>query len=251
MRVVTSFNRRHWDDGLAKEMVETFLKHWEGFDLWCYVNGGIPEELAALPVRTIDHYSSDHFLEDFQRTYLSATHPLIWRDGRYEYRWDACRFAHKVCALDDATQLTRGDLVWLDADVISHAHVTPSDIRSLTEEYHDAAYLGRQGFSPEAGFLWLNLEKEGGGIVRDVHRYYRTGKIFDEPEWHDAYLFGKVLPRYASCNLTAGINGKHVWPESPLGKFCSHLKGPARKRTRTDLPDSEALAMPDAATGSL
>lgn len=253
MRVVTSFAHRHWTEGLAREMVESFLAHWDGFELFCYVDGGIPSGLAEKEnprLTVIDFYKEVRACREFVQTYTAPLRPLIWYGDRYEYKWDAPRFAHKVFALANQEQLYGPkDLIWLDADVISHAHVTLEEVSRLVgDPLADVAYLGREGFAIEAGFMWFNLRRMGGDVIRAVARYYEDKSIFREPEWHDGYLWGKVIPHYYGTNISAGIKGKHVWPETPLARFCAHLKGPARKRARADLPDHVALEIPDQVT---
>lgn len=240
MKVVTTFARRHWDSH-ARDMVTSFDKFWsKDFELHCYVNGGfdgIPRDVFPR-VTFHDHYKRDPELWEFIRRYEDVTKPLIWLDGRYEYRWDVCRFAHKVFALSHAMRTGREPVMWMDADVVMKA---PVNLGQFYFPGHDFAYLGRQGFAPETGFMWFAHQDP----VEEVKRYYTSADVFNEPEWHDGYLWGLVFPHYNSCNISAGIEGKHVWPHTFLGEFSEHRKGPARKRAGSDLPDAIALKEPE------
>lgn len=100
------------------------------------------------------------------------------------------RFSHKVFAMADAGRRSKADvLVWLDADILTHAPVRT------------------QGFLGE----WC--------------RFYVTDAVFREREWHDCWLFDIVRRRCQRRGVRtfdiAGGRGRRahdVFRESPAGR---------------------------------
>jgi len=162
----------------------------------------------------------------------------------YDYRFDATRFAIKAYALMDAANTHRvGPIIWLDSDVLIEKPVPFEFLMELAEM--DLVYLDREEFGPECGFVLYN-RKVGRDFIREFHEMYESSRVFDLPEWHDSYVFGHLLKGVyggAKRNLARGIPGKHPWPQTVLGPYMTHLKGPARKFHKKDMTDQEVQAV--------
>lgn len=141
------------------------------------------------------------------------------------YRFHVCRFSHKVFALFAALQHCRDgydSIIWLDADVITHKQL-------INFTYKDAATLQRiDAPHSECSFIEFNLQKRGGEIIEAMHDYYITDKVLELNGWTDCDVFDAVAKDYDIENLSEGLQGWHVFPESKLGQYMEHRKG-ARK----------------------
>lgn len=151
----------------------------------------------------------------------------------------AIRFCHKVFALTHAAHQVRTPwMVWCDADVVFHADMT-EPMREICAPGKDVAYLGRLSAPyTECGFVAYRVESNPVKLlVDDMRDYYVSGRIFDRPrkDWHDSRCFDIALessniPHDRRNNLSEGVVGWHVWPETVLAQFSTHQKGPARKK---------------------
>ncbi|HSG32127.1 MAG TPA: hypothetical protein VLB82_11365, partial [Thermodesulfobacteriota bacterium] len=148
----------------------------------------------------------------------------------------AVRFSHKVYAL---TYHCRKNLshyvIWLDADMITTAHVTEDWLSKLTRRGAYISTLVREGFSVEAGFILLDTthpyHKEFINRYEDI---YNTDKIFSYKEWHDGYLLDLLIrtmlkeEKIKLFNLTPTNWGRkqgHPFVAGILGEKLDHLKG--------------------------
>lgn len=160
------------------------------------------------------------------------------------YRFHVCRFSHKVFALYGVLpEMDRFDfLIWLDADVITHA--TPDFEEILPKDEEDVSYLGRSDAPhSECSFVAYNLGFGGENIIKEMYEYYVTDKVLTLPGWTDCDVFDAVLSEgcFKGNNLSEGIKGWHVFPESPLGKYMNHLKGKRKHQEKRALLDANNM----------
>lgn len=100
--VVTSFSAKQWEDDLTREAVRTMIQYWP-CEKMVYVNGG-ECGVRDYAVQTYN-LDLDSALWTFKQRYQNITKPMMWPkhcDGRlrqYDYRFDVCKFAHKIFAL--------------------------------------------------------------------------------------------------------------------------------------------------------
>ena len=171
------------------------------------------------------------------------------RDYHKEFKWDAVRFANKVYAVFDACERSKDWVVWMDADTFVHSNWSYDNFSSLLPDTKYLTYVGRgKGSStwPECGFYGMNLNHPVCiNFLKEFERMYEDADngIFTLDEWHDSYVFGKLLNdsfvKYKGHTLdytgatvlqTAKTGGGgHPLINTELGKFIDHLKG-ARKR---------------------
>lgn len=161
-----------------------------------------------------------------------------------DYRYQAGRFAKKIFSVTSVHLPSSDWRIWIDADTLFHADVTPEFLSEVCPEGMIGSYLGRKDMGhSECGWVAYNM-RYAQDFLRDFRNLYVSGEIYDHLEWHDSYLFDRVREQYRTrqgldgwYNLSKNVPGMHVWDESPLGKVAKHLKGPLRKSGKTaDVP---------------
>lgn len=155
------------------------------------------------------------------------------------YRHQPVRFCHKVFALkyalDTINKMRLADerapryLIWLDADVITNRHITFDDLKECLPKDGDAvSYMGRRDWPhSECGWLAFDLENAGDFFIERFVSQYVDGSIFKMEQQHDSWVFDKTDGK--KTNLTPDARGMEVWPQSPMGKWSTHYKGPVAK----------------------
>ena len=164
------------------------------------------------------------------------------RDWHKEFKWHAIRFANKVYAVFDACTRSKDWCVWMDADSIIHSQWDYEDFANLLPNNAYITYVGRGKGSqtwPECGFYGMNLNHPVcHSFLEDFERMYEDADngIFTLEEWHDSYVFGELLKKYAdfpSHDYSANIynntaktgGGGHPLINSELGRWMDHMKG--------------------------
>ena len=107
------------------------------------------------------------------------------------------------------------------------------------------SYLGRENISvqhltySECGFLIFDTHHSSHEVFwKEMMEMYSGGKLFNEKEWHDSYIFDqvrkKIEKKYNVLNLNISKLGlvdietktdDHVFVTSVLGEFMDHKKG--------------------------
>jgi len=178
------------------------------------------------------------------------------RDYHKEFKWDAVRFANKVYAVFDACERSQDWCVWMDADQFVHSDWAYEDWDRLLPDDSWITYVGRGKESaswPECGFYGLNLNNTTcKQFLEEFERYYQDAEngIFTLPEWHDSYVFGKILNDFKKrdtniLDYTANTvlqtartgGGGHPLINSSLGKWIDHLKGDRKKQGKSKTSD--------------
>lgn len=159
----------------------------------------------------------------------------------YSYRTDARRFAWKVFALLRAADIvikhssdsdTKEQLlVWLDADVTTHA-CPPAE---LWNDISPAAvgWLDRPGYYPETGCLVLRLPAAVPFLI-ELKRRYQPEVLTTHWQWHDGWIIGEILKEMPAHRFTrvpiASVRPGDVWGTSPLAAYFDHLKGDRKQQ---------------------
>lgn len=150
----------------------------------------------------------------------------------YSWRFDALKWMPQALApLAGAEGLGSGDtLVWLDADVITHAPISEAWINGLVGSA-DVAMLQRDGTHSEIGFYAMRMNQVCWNVLSRFAGYYRDESVFGLREWHSAFVFDQAIAAYRPRvrNLSPGGKG-HVWPRSALAEKTVHLKGKRKDR---------------------
>ena len=227
--VVTTYAERHWDQ-YAKRFVDTFVDHWKEIRLRTYTD------------EALEHASD--WLTEFKKEHS-------WRPTS-NYRFDAVRFAHKVAAIEQAYRSGTADvLIWIDADCVTHADVDSAWLEDLLGD-SDFAYLGRDKKYSEAGFLMFRRCPAASELIQKLVWLYRSGALFELPEWHDSWAIDHVRKSMESvgilsCVSISGIGSTtgHPFVNGPLGEKMDHCKGGRKslgKSRKSDLKTQRSEA---------
>jgi len=155
------------------------------------------------------------------------------------YKYSAIKFAHKVYSIKEQLKNNLSDyLIWLDSDIVTTNNFNISFLKELTGEEYYLSYLGRDHikFHSECGFLIFNTKhKFHKEFWENMSDMYDNGKLFNEKEWHDDYIFDVVrfnLGKKGCKNFDISKLGVkqttdilNVFDNSVLGKYMIHFKG--------------------------
>ena len=150
-----------------------------------------------------------------------------------DWRWQAKRFSHKVFAITRAASKHEKWRIWLDADVEFTGDLDDEFLKRACPENATLSYLGRKDMkTSECGWVAYNLHNGGREFLKRFREIYTSGKIYDHHEWHDSYIFDRVMEELPGNyrNLSEDVPGMHVWDSTVLGECMKHLKGPLRKK---------------------
>lgn len=210
------------------KMAETFFRHWpSAVGLRIYTEG-FESEWPGHSLLTLAEAAP--WLEPWKAARTLSQHGM--RDGKYNYRFDAVKFAHKVAAIGAAAEGNDCDvLIWMDADIVTHSLVAVDWLDSLLPLEATLAWLERAVKYPECGFMMFRMPASG-EVVREVVKAYQSGAIFKLDEWHDSFVFWHYVKaaKVATTRLAPLETPKrHPFVNSVLGEKMDHFKGTARK----------------------
>ena len=247
--VITTFPEKAYEV-YAQRMIESFIECWpKNIKLHVYYEGQCPS-INNPQVKYTDLHKASPELVAFKNKHKND--PVA--NGQVEeipggvrrvtlhghkdkmkgsFLWDAVRFAHKTFCVAHAINNINSDMIlWLDADTYTFAKIPESFVRNTLPDNKLTCYLGRGGIYPECG--WVGYNKNHKKIYEFINAWtslYTTGKIFQEIEWHDSYLYWQILKRVAPNEghdigiMTEGNVAPHVFINSDLGKYIDHMKG--------------------------
>jgi len=233
--IVTSFNK----DGYklyAKDMLKSFKKFWKKdieLEAW-YHDCKLP---ADAPKASNITYKNLNNVKDM----LTYKKKMAQHDGtnagqaKYDWRRDAIKWCHKVYAMTEAAR-NRMDsnnwLIWLDADTVTYKPVPEKFLPELCKKEIDILHLGRTDIDySETSFLGFNLRsimaKE---FLEDMRGCYNMGETTAYREWHDGFIFDRLLKIHmahglVAHNLTPAVKGLDAFNQSPLTTYLHHFKG--------------------------
>jgi hypothetical protein len=233
--VVTSFGVKGYED-YGKRFLDAFRKYWpENIRLLVYHEGSVlPEWCHSLDLREVGSCAS--FLARHRNSLVAqGKEPkpgFRWKksalEAGYNFRFDAYKFCRKVFALYDASTISDGKMFWLDADTITFREVPLKLLDMCLPDTFDVSYLSRRkNYHSECGFVGYNLYSNKTRRFLDTFAsLYDTDAVFDLKEWHDSYVFDRVveahdLTSYHIPNVT--IND--VFNSSLIGQYMYHYKG--------------------------
>jgi len=236
---VTTFNLKKHPYGI--EMVNSFFANWpDEVKLTAYIENAdlINDQLVKNKIIIKEFHES---IPEYRRFLEKYKDKEKFTD---DFRFNVFRFAHKVYAIAAALKDVKTQyLIWLDADIKTYKKIPTSFLSRLVDEACYMSYLGRENISikhlnySECGFLIFNT----GHFIhskfwQNMMEMYDGGKLFNEKEWHDSYIFDVVRKnletkrKIKNINITnLGLvdvkNEDHVFVSSILGQFMDHKKG--------------------------
>ena len=230
----------------AKQMVTTFDQYWPAqVQLRLYTEGFQPHTLApAHHVMATDLYEAAPWLPMFKTLYSDPKFRGMV-NGKHNYRFDAVKFAHKIAAIGAAAEGDDCDvLIWMDADIVTHAQVTTEWLDKLLPLSATIAMIEREKKYPECGYLMFRIPSAR-KVIRQIVNMYRTGAIFDLDEWHDSFVIGHVVKKAVAKGdavvaplAPLDLPKKHPFVNCVLAEKIDHLKGGRKvqgKSHRSDL----------------
>lgn len=238
--VITTFNKKGFDI-CAREMVTSFDKFWsKDITLNVYY-----EDMNVPEIKTSNRISFFSFNEEVKKWYKFQSNYFFRELNKPDnsvnsfYKYSAIKFAHKIYAIEKQLEKNISEyLIWLDSDVITFKRVTNSFIETLVDKDFYLTFLGREhiNFHSEAGFLIFNTKNKFHKIFWErMMEMYDQGRLFDQNEWHDSYIFDVVrleLEKDSLKNINISLMGLNkskdqlnVFDNSVLGEFMNHFKG--------------------------
>ncbi|MGH0000374.1 hypothetical protein ACQU0X_09900 [Pseudovibrio ascidiaceicola] len=236
--VVTTFHQLGYQQ-YGKRCIESFLEKWpDTVSMLIY-----PEEtsvnLSEARLQFLDPLEALPKLQQFKSSYrdnpfANGTNPIIPKKTQ-NFRWDAYRFSNKVFAVTDAIRRCQGtfdQLIWLDADTVTHTPIPEKFLTKIAPNKRQlAAYLNRRGY-PECGWVGYNLKHPE--ILNFANRFeqiYLSGEFLTFKENHDSYIFWEIVQEMERSNkatfkeLGSRWRTGHIFIKSALGEYVDHLKG--------------------------
>jgi hypothetical protein len=241
--VVTTTNRAGWEE-TGRRMAESFLARWK-MPLTVYAEGFEPDvdvEVRALP----------EWLDKFKAKYRSTPCYNGGFHGKYDFRYDMVKFAHKAAALSDfGKSVSDGVMIWLDADTFTHADVDEDWLQRLFPEPSYIAWLDRVNSFPETGFVMFRASHPyHRSFMESFENLYTTGDITRLAETHDAFALwflakskmakNKIPTPVSLSGASAGWH--HPFVDGPLGARIDHMKGPRKVVGRSNVQHRDLRA---------
>ena len=236
---VTTFNLKKHPFGV--EMIESFFLNWpEEIKLTAFIEGSKVIDSSKVKHKIVVKEFHDNIPEyqQFCERYKEKR-PLT-----DDFRFNVFRFAHKVYAIASALKNVKTKyLIWLDSDIKTHKKMPLGFLNSLVDNSCYLSYLGREHVSikhltySECGFLIFNTDHFiHSEFWKNMMEMYEEGKLFQEKEWHDSYIFDVVRKNLEKNKRIKNINisdmgltdiksEDHVFVSSVLGEFMDHKKG--------------------------
>jgi hypothetical protein len=248
--VVTSFSEDGWHR-YAKEMIESVDKYWSkdikvkayyhDFDLMEFN----PPESNNIEYRYLNELEE---LRDFKESHKEYDGTMGGKTT-YSYQMDAIKFCHKVFAIGECAFTQRASeknpdwLVWLDADTITKQPVTMENFQACLDDSVSLVHLGRKHMSySETSFIGMNLNHQTTiDFIGDFLGAYLSGEVINYREWHDGFIFERLLTIYKAHGLkfkdwtghveelVSKTKGQQAFEMFPLGLLMEHQKGDRKK----------------------
>ena len=223
------------------EMINSFYANWPNeIILTAFIeNSSKIDDSAVKPKIIIKDF--DKAVPEYQKFVRKYKEKEKYTD---DFRFNVFRFAHKVYAIASALKNIKTKyLIWLDADIKTYKKLPFEFLNTLINQNSYMSYLGRENISvkhlnySECGFLIFNTEHLiHKRFWEDMMKMYDGGKLFQEKEWHDSYIFDVVRKKLEvekkienfDISLIDSFNLKtddHIFVSSVLGKYMDHKKG--------------------------
>lgn len=234
--VVTSFNEEGYSK-YAQEMLKSFKKHWDKsitLEAW-YHDFELPKSAPKAKNIIYKNLNDIKDMLEYRKkmTHISSSHTS---DRPYDWKRDCIKWCHKIYGLTESARGHWHDkthwMFWLDADTITHADVPVSFLDKLTAGDKDIIHLGRNDIDySETSFIGINLlSMMGKEFLEDFRGCYDAGETIAYREWHDGFIFDRLLIVHKAHgliadNLTPNVKGIDAFGQSHLSSIMYHNKG--------------------------
>jgi len=228
--LVTSFRGDHWNI-YAKDCIESFIKHWpKDTKLYAYYNDWRERGLQSYDsdrVEFIDLMSVSTELCEFFKKFKSPEDTPNWRT-------DVKRWAYKVYTeyeffVKNPPKCDVG--IWIDADTVTYNDIPKAKLEEWLPKDKDIAVLGREAVNYiEAGFVMMRMTDLNKALFADLFGVWNSGEIYNYREWHDAFVFTRIMNLHQAHglqveNLSPHCADLNAFEASPLVRYMYHNKG--------------------------
>ena len=262
---VTSFSKDGFDS-YAKNMLESVVDKWnpQYFKLIAYYHDFDIESVDAPKSSVIEYRNLNDVEEIVQYRERMKIHDGT-EGGKMQYNWrlDAIKWCHKVYAMTElAFEMMEADqkfiegggvpfednwMIWLDADTVTTKRLDVAKIKEWLPSKADLTYLGRKDADySETSFMGFNLACHNTcSLLADLRGCYTIGEVVAYREWHDGFIFERLLNIYkahglVTNNLSENAKGLAAFAQSPLSEYFTHYKGNLKKNINQVAPDVNA-----------
>jgi hypothetical protein len=234
IQAITTMNWKIWKHQHGRRMVETYAKLWpRDVPLTVYAENFTHRMNGRIHFVDLDEAAP--WLKPW-KAQLTPEQCGVLRSGRYEFRHDARKFAHKVAAIHAAAQTTDAAiLLWLDADTLSHSPVTVPWLEALFPAPAALAWLDRLRMFPELSFVMFRLPASR-AVIDTTLALYQSGDIFKLGGQTDCHAFEFVVGNAVNRGeiTVHSLSGSarryhHVFIQTELATRLDHMKGERRK----------------------
>ena len=228
--LVTSFRGDHWNV-YAKDCIESFIKHWpKDTKLYAYYNDWPERGLQSYDpdrVEFIDLMSVSTELCEFFKKFKSPEDTPNWRT-------DVKRWAYKVYTeyeffVKNSPKCDVG--IWIDADTVTYNDIPKAKLEEWMPTDKDISVLGREAVNYiEAGFVAMRMTDLNKALFSDLFGVWNSGEIYNYKEWHDAFVFTRIMNLHQAHglqveNLSPHCADLNAFEASPLVRYMYHNKG--------------------------
>ena len=258
IRVVTSFSPDGFDT-YAKNMLESVIQHWKNDLCLIAYHHDFPEDkIKELPQSPLIEYRNLNDVEDMLNYREAMKNHDGTMGGKTEYNWrlDAIKWCHKVYAMTDLSleisekEVKGGWLIWLDADTVTTKPLSEEKLLEFLNPKAEISHLGRTATDySETSFIGFNLNFQAPHLLlADLRGCYDTHEVVSYREWHDGFIFERLLNMYTAHgmrvqNLTPNVKGLNAFGVSPLADYMEHYKGNL-KHGLSDTDVSKDIVLP-------
>ena len=240
VKFVTSFSADGFER-YARKMLLSVIENWkDDLKLIAYYHDFTDDLVKELPESDKIEYRNLDNIQDMKNyKQLMKLHDGT-EGGKIPYNWrmDAIKWCNKVYALTDLSleigeQEARGGwLIWLDADTVTTKPFSEERVLRLFKKGAELVHLGRKDIDySETSFIAFNLDYQSPHyLLADLRGCYDIGEVTAYREWHDGFIFERLLKIYIAHglraqNLTQGVEGLAAFAQSPLSQYMIHYKG--------------------------
>ena len=240
VKFVTSFSADGFER-YARKMLLSVIENWkDDLKLIAYYHDFTDDLVKELPESDKIEYRNLDNIQDMKNyKQLMKLHDGT-EGGKIPYNWrmDAIKWCNKVYALTDLSleiseQEARGGwLIWLDADTVTTKPFSEERVLRLFKKGAELVHLGRKDIDySETSFIAFNLDYLSPHyLLADLRGCYDIGEVTAYREWHDGFIFERLLNIYIAHglrvqNLSQGAEGLAAFAQSPLSQYMIHYKG--------------------------
>ena len=228
---VTSFNEDIYKIA-GHHLLKSIKDNWKpDLNITCYYHNLDLKNYSILENNSVSFRKLDK-LEEY-KTFKEVN---IVHDGTekgqipYNWRLDATKWCSKVFALTEkAFELAEeskdaGWLIWIDADSMCQKRLVPEDILNMLPKECDIAYSGVRDYPDgtrylDTSFMAFNLNKKPAlDLLGDLRGAYISGELIQYREWHDAFIFERLLNIYKA-------HGMKIQPVEQIKDYITHFEG--------------------------